>query len=161
LAAKPTREFRIAGACWTVQFSGEAAAVMNSHRQYRWHQKETVGQLFCPDLTSPAICITEATVLTRVKASRTSVSFDPDEAEQQRISRLGEGLYCVGLWHTHAEGTPSPSRTDENLAADHALTAQSVLNGLCFVIVGTAASETDWYVSVHDGQNFHVAQHVE
>jgi len=133
---------------------------MNSHRQKRWHQRETVGQLFSPDLTTPTIHVSEASVLTRVKASRTSVTFDPDEAAEQRGLKLGDGLYCIGIWHTHPETTPTPSGTDERLAADHAGAARSVLNGLCFVIVGTGISPGSWYVGIHDGKVFHAARRV-
>ncbi|MBY0504419.1 MAG: Mov34/MPN/PAD-1 family protein [Bryobacteraceae bacterium] len=131
---------------------------MNSHRQKKWRQPETVGQLFSPDLTSPTVHISEASVLTRVRASRTSVTFDPDEAVEQRNSKLGEGLHCIGLWHTHPEAAPRPSGTDERLAADHAGAAASILNGLCFVIVGTGTSSENWYVGIHDGKMFHATR---
>jgi proteasome lid subunit RPN8/RPN11 len=150
--------FILPGASWILQFSEQAASFMNSHRQKRWHQPEAVGQLFSPDLTCPTIRISEATVLTRVKASRASVTFDPDEAAEQRTLKLRDGLHCVGIWHTHPEITPKPSGTDERLAADHASAARSVLNGLCFVIVGTGISPESWYVGIHDGKVFHAAR---
>jgi len=158
MADEPSFEFRIPGACWTVRFSDAAATVMNGHQQRRWHQKETVGQLFSPDLTASMLYISEATVLTRTKSSRASVTIDPEEAQEQRISKLQDRLYCVGLWHTHPEATPRPSKIDERLAADHAVVAQSVLNGLCFLIVGTAIPPDGWYFGVHDGTCFHEAK---
>lgn len=151
-------QFAIPGASWKLQFSKEAATFINSHRQKSWVQRETVGQLFSSDLTGPVISISEATVLTRVKASRTSVTFDPDEVANERNTKFGQGLYCVGIWHTHPEAVPAPSRTDKRLAGDHALAAKSVLNGLCFVIVGTAPSPGGWYVGIHDGYTFHATQ---
>lgn len=152
--------FILPGASWTVRFSEQAATLMNTHRQKRWHQRETVGQLFSPDLTNPTIQVSDASVLKRVKASRTSVTFDPDEAAEQRSLKLVDGLHCIGIWHTHPEITPTPSGTDERLAADHASAARSVLNGLCFVIVGTGTSPGSWYVGVHDGHVFHAARRV-
>jgi proteasome lid subunit RPN8/RPN11 len=152
--------FILPAASWTIRFSEQAATLMNSHQQKRWHQRETVGQLFSPDLTSPTIHVSEASVLIRVKASRTSVTFDPDEAIEQRALKLDEGLHCVGIWHTHPETNPTPSGTDERLAADHASAARSVLNGLCFVIVGTGTPPGSWYVGVHDGHVFHAARRV-
>lgn len=150
--------FVLPGAIWTLQFSDQAAALMNKHRQTKWRQPETVGQLFSPDLTSPTVRVSEATVLTRVTASRTSVTFDPDEAAEQRNSKLGQGLHCIGLWHTHPDTAPQPSGTDGRLAADHAKAAGAILNGLCFVIVGTGPSAESWYVGVHDGTTFHAAR---
>lgn len=68
---------------------------------------------------------------------------------------LTEGLRCIGLWHTHPEAKPEPSSMDlRSVAADHALAACSVLNGLCFVIVGTKPFPDGWYVGVHDGTAF-------
>ncbi len=151
-------QFVIPGASWSIQFSKEVVTFMNGHRQKRWLQSETVGQLFSPDLTGPLISISEASVLKRVRATRTSVSFDPEEVASERDQKLEQGLYCVGIWHTHPEPKPAPSYTDERLAADHALAAKSVLNGLCFVIVGTASSQNGWYVGIHDGRSFHRAQ---
>jgi proteasome lid subunit RPN8/RPN11 len=160
VASEAVHQFILSGASWNIRFSEQATAFMNTYRQKRWHQREAVGQLFSPDLTTPTIHISEASILRRVKASRTSVTFDPDEAEEQRVSKLAEGLYCIGLWHTHPEPAPTPSGTDERLASDHARVASSVLNGLCFVIVGTAMSSEGWYVGVHDGKVFHSAQRV-
>jgi proteasome lid subunit RPN8/RPN11 len=151
----------IPGAAWTIQVSAAAVSYLKNYRQINCYQRETVGQLFSPDLTSRTIRISEATVLTRVKASRASVTFDPEEAAEQRTVNLQAGLYCVGLWHTHPETAPKPSRTDERLAADHAAVALSVLNGLCFVIVGTAEPPDGWYFGIHDGKIFHDAKHSE
>lgn len=152
--------FALPGASWTLRFSPQAAALMKDKRQKLWHQRETVGQLFSHDLTTSTIHISEASVLTRVKSSRTSVTFDSDEAAEQRSSKFAQGLYCVGLWHTHPECIPTPSGTDQRLASDHASAAQKVLNGLCFVIVGTAMPPEGWYVAVHDGTIFHPARSV-
>lgn len=151
-------QFILPGASWRIQFSEQATAFMKRHRQTLWYQRETVGQLFSPDLTASTIHIAEASILTRVRASRTSVTFDPEEATGQRASMLARGQYCIGLWHTHPEPTPAPSGTDERLAGDHAKAASPVLNGLCFVIVGTGTSQGSWYVGFHDGKVFHSAQ---
>jgi proteasome lid subunit RPN8/RPN11 len=153
-------QFILPGATWTLHFSDRATALMNSHRQKNWRQPETVGQLFSPDLTGQTVRVSEASVLIRVRTSRTSVTFDPEEAAEQRNFKLGEGLHCIGIWHTHPGAAPQPSGTDERLAADHATAAGSTLNGLCFVIVGTGMSPKSWYVGVHDGKVLHSAQRV-
>lgn len=160
MGSEAALHFMLPGASWTLRFSQAAACVMNSHQQKRWHQRETVGQLFSPDLTCPTIHVSEASVLTRVTASRASVTFDPEEALEQRTEKLGTGLHCIGIWHTHPEANPTPSRTDQRLAADQASAACSILNGLCFVIVGTGIPPANWYVGVHDGKVFHLARHV-
>lgn len=152
--------FSLAGANWRLSFSKACIELLESRMQRRWHQRESVGQLFSHDLTLPTIFVDSATVLTPTKSSRTSVTLDPNEAVDQRSRMLGEGLYCIGLWHTHPEMRPAPSSMDERLAADHALAARSVLNGLCFVIVGTKPFPDGWYVGVHDGATFRRADSV-
>ncbi len=46
---------------------------------------------------------------------------------------------------------------DPSFPSDHASAAHAVLNGVCFVIVGTAMPPESWYVAVHDGKIFHPA----
>ncbi|WP_369816937.1 Mov34/MPN/PAD-1 family protein [Acidovorax sp. Root402] len=124
----------------------------------RWSRsKESVGQLFTNDLTASTIVISRATLLKARHASWSSVTFDPVEAMRQRQDLLQQGLYCIGLWHTHPEVAPVPSGTDEKLAADHAREAISVLNGLAFVIVGNRPFPNGWYVGFHDIVRFHKA----
>jgi proteasome lid subunit RPN8/RPN11 len=149
--------FALAGADWTLSFSRASIAFLEEHKQRRWFQRESVGQLFSRDLTAGPVCIDEATLLKPAKSSRASVTLDLDAATSQRNRMLSDGLHCVGLWHTHPEPQPSPSGMDARLAADHALAARSVLNGLCFVIVGTKPFPDGWFVAVHDGDCFHRA----
>jgi proteasome lid subunit RPN8/RPN11 len=147
--------FSIQGASWHLTFTEATIKFLRSHAQVRWLQKESVGQLFTDDLTSAEITITAATRLKPRRASAARVTFDPEEAIRQRETALAQGLYCVGFWHTHPEKFPSPSGNDERLAKDHAQAARSVLNGLAFLIVGNQPNITDWYLAIHDGQEFH------
>ena len=148
--------FSLPEAAWAMCFSESAVSVLNRKAQ-RWCRSESVGQLFTADLAKPTIVIDVATVLKPLRSSWASVTFDAAEAMRQREERFRQGLYCIGLWHTHPEPAPDPSGTDERLAADHAQAAVSVLNALAFVIVGTRAFPDGWYVGFHDGRNFHRA----
>ena len=149
--------FSLPGAAWSLRFEDAAVSALQSKAQ-RWHRsKESVGQLFAPDLTAPTIVIAAATLLKARLASWSSVTFDPDEAMRQRKELVLQSLHCIGLWHTHPEAMPTPSGTDEHLAADHARAAISVLNGLAFVIVGSQPFPTGWYVGFHDGTNLYRA----
>lgn len=149
--------FSLMGAEWDMRFKASAVSILQSKSQRLYRSRESVGQLFTPDLTTPTIVIAAATQLKPRRASWSSVTFDPDEAMQQREDLLLKGLHCIGLWHTHPEPTPEPSGTDERLAADHARAAISVLNGLAFVIVGNQSFPTGWYVGFHDGNQFYRA----
>jgi len=150
--------YRLAGADWDLAFTESATAVLSRHAQRRWYQRESVGQLFSSDLTRQSVLVEAATELRPRGASWASVTFDFEEAREQREELYRKGMYCVGLWHTHPESCPVPSGADARLAADHAQAARPVLNGLVFVIVGNKPFPSGWYVGVHDGQQFHVAK---
>ncbi len=147
--------FFIQDALWHLTFTEDTVKFLRGHAQVRWLQKESVGQLFTRDLTGSEINISSATRLKPRRASSARVTFDPEEAIRQREAGLAQGLYCVGFWHTHPEKYPSPSGNDERLAKDHAEAARPVLNGLVFLIVGNKPEITDWYLGVHDGEEFH------
>lgn len=147
--------FSLPNAAWAMRFEDSTVSMLQSRSQRGYRSKESVGQLFTPDLTAPTIVIAAATALKARRASWSSVTFDPDEAMHQREELLLRGLHCIGLWHTHPEPMPEPSRVDERLAADHAQAAVSTLNGLAFVIVGNQAFPTGWYVGFHDGARFY------
>lgn len=68
-----------------------------------------------------------------------------------------QGLHAIGIWHSHPEAYPKPSRTDLELAADYANAAKSQVAGVVFIIVGKAQSHGGLLVGVHDGSHFHVA----
>jgi integrative and conjugative element protein (TIGR02256 family) len=145
------------GAAWDLHIDKSVVAMLQSKSQRSFKSKEAVGQLFAADLTNSTIVVSAATQLTPRRSSRASVTFDSDEALQQRHDRLAKGLYCIGLWHTHPELAPEPSMTDGRLAADHAQAAASILHALAFIIVGTRSFPDGWYVGFHDGNVFHRA----
>lgn len=158
MRAAEKHSFCLAGADWEIRFSEQVIAVLSSHAQRRWYQRESVGQLYASDLTGRIILVDAATVLRPKKSAWTSVTFDIDEVQAQRETLLRERMHCIGLWHTHPEANPSPSGTDVRLAADHAQSAKSVLNGLVFVIVGSRPFPMGWFIGVHDGDRLHVPE---
>jgi proteasome lid subunit RPN8/RPN11 len=150
-------QFALLEAQWSLSFAPEVVATLESHRQHRWYKPESVGQLFSRDLTQAQIHVATATLLKPSRSSRFSVTLNIEQAAEQRSILLADGLHCIGLWHTHPESKPQPSSIDARLAADHALAARAVLNGLCFVIVGSRRCPEGWYIGVHDGSQFHHA----
>jgi hypothetical protein len=148
-------QFKLPGGEWQLSFSSACIQLLEKHSQRRWYQKESVGQLFTKHLFGLTVRVDKATVLTPKMSSRTGVTFDAFEAMYQRSVLLADGYHCIGLWHTHPAVASEPSRQDECLAADHAIAARSVLNGLAFVIVAEQAFPTGWYIGLHDGAKFH------
>lgn len=145
---------RIEGADWTMTFTAAALCQIGAHAQTQRASKESVGQLYCRDLTAGTIIIELATVLPRARAGYASVQFNPKVAMKERGKLFKEGLHCAGLWHTHPEAFPRPSHTDSILAADHARAASTHLNGLLFAILGTRQIPGGLSVWAHDGVQF-------
>ncbi|WP_082608135.1 Mov34/MPN/PAD-1 family protein [Acidovorax sp. Root219] len=145
---------RLAGAGWVLTFSEASLQLIGSHAQTHHSSKESVGQLYCRDLTLTNIVIEHATVLPKSRAGFTSVDFNPDVAAKERTQLFERGLHCVGLWHSHPEPSPRPSPTDALLAADYARAASTHLKALLFAIVGTRPVPEGLSVWFHDGSQF-------
>lgn len=145
---------RLEGADWTLTVSAAALRQIGAHAQTKRGSKESVGQLYCRDLTAGNIVIEHATVLPRSLAGYASVQFNLEAATKERAELFEKGLHFVGFWHSHPEVFPRPSPTDALLAADHARAASTHLNGLLFAILGTRPVPSGLSVWIHDGSQF-------
>lgn len=152
--------YRIPGAQWHLEFSAAALNELRKHVQRKFWQREAVGQLFCPDLTSDIVYVHTVTRLRSHWASYSGVRFNAGEAQAERDAFFKLGLHCIGLWHSHPERIPIPSSQDRELAAEHARAARPILAGLVFVIVGQAPLPQGLGVWVHDGDTVWQAEPV-
>jgi len=144
--------FQLEGASWTMEFAPEAVSVMCTNAQTKVTSSEAVGQLYARDLTGSSVIVEHATVLKPRRASHGRVQFDPKAAYAERTELFKRGLHCVGIWHTHPEPHPSPSKEDRGLARDYAVAARPTLSGIVFVIVGTLPPPNAFKVWVDNGQ---------
>ncbi|MFN9476503.1 Mov34/MPN/PAD-1 family protein [Acidovorax sp.] len=144
--------FRLEGACWTLRILPTVVHFLAQYAQTNRLQRESVGQLYARDLTGNSIDIELATLLPPKWSLRTRVKFNTQQAMEEREAKFKEGLHCVGLWHTHPEKTPEPSREDHGLAREHALAARPQLAGLVFVIVGNAPVPHGLGIWIDDGE---------
>ena len=133
-----TLTYRLDRASWALRFDENALATLGGHVQHDFRSRESVGQLYARQLTGDCVIVEHVTVLRPTRAWFNRVQFDTKGAmaERQRLHR--QGLHYIGLWHTHPEATPHPSREDLALARDHARAAKPERNGLVFAILGTA-----------------------
>ncbi len=153
-SAKVDASCRVAGATWVLTFTGEVLQLIGAHTQRTRFSKESVGQLYCRDLTTTNIVVGHATALPRTRAFFSGVHFNPVVAMEERASLFQSGWHCIGLWHSHPESNPRPSATDTALAEDHAKAAATHLNGLVFAILGTQSLPGGLSVWLHDGDRF-------
>ena len=144
--------YRIPGASWALEASGDAIAVMRKHSQRKIFSRESVGQLFTQDVGASIVRVGVATILKPVRAQRTQVQLDPQKAYEERETLFAQGLHFVGLWHTHPEAVPEPSERDRVLALEHARAAQQHISGLIFIIAGTQPFPAGLGVWIHDGE---------
>lgn len=145
---------RVAGASWALTFPSEVLQLIGSYTQRTRFSRESVGQLYCRDLTTTNIVVGHATALPRTRAFFSGVQFNPTVAMEERASFFQLGWHCIGLWHSHPESHPQPSATDTALAKDHAKAAATHLNGLVFAILGTRPLPGGFSVWLHDGDRF-------
>lgn len=157
----PPLSLRLPQANWSLEFSSGTLQTFDKHVQRRAWSKETVGQLFTRSLVSDCIVIEMATVLKPTWAAWARVQFDTNRVMAEREAMFEQGLHCVGLWHTHPEPVPHPSREDRQLAREHALAAQPQLAGLVFAIVGTKMLPQGLRVWVDNGAELIPTEAVE
>jgi len=150
-------QYQVARANWKLEIPEPVALFLSQHSQRAWHAKESVGQLYSRDLTTDTIVIDQATLLKPAWSQRARVQFVPSAATAERKRMFSKGLHCIGIWHTHPEPVPSPSREDLELAADYANAALKQLNGIVFAIIGTASFPSGLAIWVHDGTSLHEA----
>ena len=60
-----------------------------------------------------------------------------------------KGFNFVGDWHTHAEGTPTPSPSDIKTINEAVAKSQHHLHGFVMVIVGTGSFPEALHISVN------------
>lgn len=65
-----------------------------------------------------------------------------------------EGLYFVGIWHTHSEPIPKPSGMDIQAMRKMYVENQHSLSAMMLIIVGQAPFPQGLWVSLHDHQGY-------
>ncbi|WP_374708397.1 Mov34/MPN/PAD-1 family protein [Chitinimonas sp. BJYL2] len=143
--------FRLPGAMWSLAIPPKGLAVLERHAQLGRAVRESVGQLYARDLTTEVVVVDAVTQLPSQWSTFAGVGFDLRDAEAERELLFKQGLHCLGFWHTHPESIPHPSRTDLQMAADHANASKGMFTGLLFLIVGKAPFPEGLGVWLHDG----------
>lgn len=152
--------FELPEANWKLEFAADAIRVMLSHAQAGVKSRESVGQLYTRDLTTQTVLVECATRLSPRLASWSRVQFDPKKAFDERQQLFKQGLHCIGLWHTHPESRPNPSREDRQLARNYAKAASQQVRGVVFVIVGTQPQPDGFRVWLDDGVELRIVDAV-
>jgi len=126
------------------------------HRQLRFWHREAGGQLFAR-IDGHRIVVCEATG-PKPEDKRGRTFFEPDRrSEQAEIDTLfARDLHYVGDWHTHPEGSPTPSARDHVTMASRVRLSRHRLAGFLFVIVGQLPPPKGLTVVIHDGTSGHV-----
>ncbi len=135
------RTFELPNSRGALHFTTEVLKHMYTHAQTRWCHKEAGGQLFSSAPEMKEVVIGVVTGPHRVDR-RGRHSFHPDNkaADQDREQLFSEGYHAVGLWHTHPEATPHPSKTDRDTAFNYLEAFNGDLEGFLLVTLGNKGS---------------------
>lgn len=142
-------EYPIGASGQVIVLADAVLAQFHTHRQTRWLQRESGGQLFAR-FEGSQILVVEATG-PRAADRRTTTSFLPSRrAEQREIDELHRaGLHYIGDWHTHREDVPTPSATDIRSIHECFARSNHDLVGFVLVVVGRCNPPKGLHVSVH------------
>lgn len=143
--------YRAQQATWSLEFTQAALSTLSANVQRGAWSRESVGQLYTRDFAPTCVKVELVTKLVPKWSAFARVQFDVDDAMRERERLFDEGLFCIGLWHSHPQRRPVPSSEDLELAANHGKAARHQLNGLVFAIVGTSPFPEGLGVWLHDG----------
>lgn len=143
--------YRIPGALWCLEFPVNMIEKFQPYVQTNFLKPESVGQLYSICRTSTVVRIDDVTNLKPKWARFKGVSFDSLAAQLEREEKFENGLHCLGYWHTHPESVPTPSQTDVDMMAEHALASKNMFSGIIFVIVGSSPAPQGLRIWFHDG----------
>jgi integrative and conjugative element protein (TIGR02256 family) len=122
-------------------FTGPVLRSMYAHTQRKTWQKEAGGEIFAPDTEGPGIIITAvAGPNPGDRRSRNSYVPDVKAATADRYAQHEKGRHAVGLWHTHPEARPSPSRRDRVTTEEYLKGFRGMRERYLLVIVGNAGA---------------------
>ena len=135
------RTFELPNNRGALHFTPEVLEYMYVHAQTHWRHPEAGGQLFSTAPENREVIIDIATGPHQADR-RKRHSFHPDNttADQDREQLFSEGYCAVGLWHTHPEATPNPSREDRNTAFDYLAGFNGELEAFVLVTLGNTGS---------------------
>ena len=96
-----------------VQFTGTVLRHMEKYQQKWWNWTEAGGELFSPQPDADGMTVTAiAGPSDQDLRRRYRFRQDVSAADIERERHAEQGLHAVGLWHTHPEKEPIPSKQD-------------------------------------------------
>ena len=121
----------------TVVFSQNVLTHMFSFAQDKSRLAEAGGQLFSRNPDETTIVIDEITG-PYLTDKRTRYSWIPDATNMSfdREKLFSQEVYVVGLWHTHPERIPRPSRKDKVTCEKHLRLLDPAYKGFLLITLG-------------------------
>ena len=125
-----------------VLFTPEALAHIYGFQQKWPWSREAGGELFAPDPEADGLVIVSASGPSR-KDTRKRYYFnqDPITATRERERQHKQGLYAVGLWHTHPQQIPIPSWQDKRTAKRYFDDFEGARSSYLLVVMGKNGPE--------------------
>lgn len=140
----------------SIFFMDEAIETIQPYMQTPGESKpEAGGLLFCRDIASSTIVISEITPPTN-KDTRTRFFFKHAPNYPNRIikKKRAEGYHYIGDWHSHPEKSPRPSHQDRRSILKLFNESTHELNYMCHLILSDREI-TESYVCLTDGHTLY------
>lgn len=134
-----------------VIFTIDALQHMYKHAQMSIMCNEAGGQLFTPSPESFGILITKVTGPNQ-RDIRSRFGYIPniEEAWSDRKTAFAEGSHVIGMWHTHPQAYPIPSKLDRQTTLQYLNDFKGDLSGFLQVILGNHGNPLNmavWFTS--------------
>jgi len=136
-----------------VLFTSQALEHMYSHVQRLPRQTEAGGEVYAIDPDAQGLIITVATGPNEGDFRRRH-AYNPDTEAllRDRQRQYSLGRHAVGLWHTHPEPHPIPSRQDRRTTEQYLAAYHDDRERYLMVILGNRGSIPDMVVWVANHQ---------
>ena len=103
-----------------VLFTEKVLLYIYGYTQRKWTQSEAGGEIYSPTPYSSSILVdTVAGPHPKDRCSRHSYNPDVEATTRARNLKFEQNRHAIGLWHTHPEHRPYPSRQDRKTTEDY------------------------------------------
>lgn len=138
-----------------VLFTESVLRHIYGYAQRAWYKTEAGGEIYSPAPYSSSLLVNAVTgPYTKDRRKRNSYNPNVEAVTRARKAEYERGRHAIGLWHTHPEPRPTPSRPDRTATEDYLRAFFDDRERYFSVIIGNfgeAPAMTVWSAEKHGG----------